>query len=69
MRPPSPISFEAVRRAHHAVYVDRVLAGQRGGVGRGIVDRAADGDARIVDEDVEPAERLGDVVHELLDFG
>ena len=52
-----------------AVDVDRVLAGQRRGIGIGIVDRAADGDAGIVDENVEPAEILGDVLHQLLDFG
>ncbi len=32
-----------------------------------IVDRAADGDAGIVDEDVEPAEILGHVLHQLVD--
>ena len=48
--------------------VDRVLAGQCRGIGVGVIDRAADGDAGIVDEDVEPAEMLGDVVHELLDL-
>ena len=49
--------------------VDGILPGERRGIGVGIVDRAADGDAGIVDEDVEPAEMLCDVVHQLFDFG
>ena len=76
---PEPIGDDAAAFAHQfrrradrrddAVDVDRVLAGQRRGVGIGIVDRAADGDAGIVDEDVEPAEILGDVLHQLVDVG
>src|SRR5262249_12097454 len=38
-------------------------------VGGGVVDRAADRHARIVDEDVEPAEVPGDVLHQLIDLG
>ena len=49
--------------------VDRILAGERRGIGIGIIDRAAHRDAGIVDEDVEPAEMFGDVVHQLFDFG
>ena len=45
-----------------------VLAGQRRSVGVGIIDRAADGNAGIVDEDVEPAEILRDVLHQLIDI-
>ena len=69
MRPPSPISFDAVRIAVMTPCdIDGVLAGECRGVGIGIVDRAADGNAGIVDEDVEPAEILGDVLHQLLDL-
>ena len=48
--------------------VDRVLPGQCRSVGVGIIDRAADGNAGIVDEDVEPAEILRDVLHQLIDI-
>jgi hypothetical protein len=49
------------------VHVDRILAGEGVGVGVGIVDRTARGDAGIVDENVEMAEFLGDVADELRD--
>ena len=68
MRPPSPISFAAVRIAVTTPWtLIGVLAGQCRGVGVGIIDRAADGDAGVVDEDVEPAEIFGDVLHQLID--
>ena len=70
MRPPSPISCDAARIAvDHAVDIDRVLAVQRRGIAVGIVDRATGRDAGIVDENVEPAEMLCDVLHQLVDFG
>ena len=51
------------------MHIDRILAGERRGIGVGIIDRAAHRDAGIVDEDVEPAEMSGDVLHQLLDLG
>ena len=45
-----------------------LLAGQCRSVGIGVIDRAADGNAGIVDEDVEPAEILRDVLHQLVDI-
>ena len=69
MRPPSPISFAAARIAVMTPWtLTALLAGQCRGVGVGIIDRAADGNAGIVDEDVEPAEILGDVLHQLIDI-
>jgi hypothetical protein len=49
--------------------VDRVLAGERGGVGIGIIDRPADGNGGIVDEDVEPSKVASDALDQLIDFG
>ena len=48
--------------------VDRVLPGQRRDIGIGIADRAADGDAGVVDEDVETPKVLCHVVDELFDL-
>jgi hypothetical protein len=50
------------------VQVDGVLAIQRRRIGIGIVDRAIDRDAGIVDEDVEPPEMLCNIFHQLIDF-
>ncbi|MGY3355704.1 hypothetical protein ACVWZK_002367 [Bradyrhizobium sp. GM0.4] len=52
-------------RSDHAMHVDGILAGERFGVGIGVIDRTAARDAGIVDEDVEMAELLRDVVDEL----
>ena len=51
------------------MHVDLVLAGERRGVGVGIIDRPTDRDACVVDEDVEPAKIPGDVVHQPVDVG
>ena len=48
--------------------IDRVLAGERCGIGIGIIDGGAGDDAGVVDEDVEPAELFCHVLHQLLDF-
>ena len=70
MRPPSPISFDAARIAVITpCTLIGILAGERRGVGVGIIDRATDRNAGIVDEDVEPAEIPGDVLHQLIDVG
>ena len=55
-------------RGDDAFDIHGTLPGQCRGVGVGIIDRAADGNAGIVDEDVEPAEILGDVLHQLVDI-
>ena len=48
--------------------IDRVLAGERYGIGIDIIDGSAGDDAGVVDEDVEPAELFCDVLHQLVDF-
>jgi len=50
------------------VHVDGILAGERRGVGVGIIDRGTDHNAGIVDEDVEPAKIPGDVLHQPIDI-
>ncbi|MEY9737893.1 hypothetical protein ABH985_005682 [Bradyrhizobium ottawaense] len=49
------------------MHVDLILAGEGIRVGICVVDATASGNAGIVDEDVEMAEFLGDVVDELRD--
>ena len=70
MRPPSPISFDAARIAVTTPWT--LMASWRASAAVSALGSSTaplDRDAGIVDENVEPAEMLCDVLHQLLDLG
>ena len=57
-----------MHRGGDAGYVDGKQPVERGAVDAGVVDGAENEDARIIDEDIESPELLGNRVHEIFDL-